>query len=410
MFLQRIVHNRWVAAICVLLLLLALSACGGSAGGGEARSTPPPGGYSYVPPANKADGWSIADAGEQGMSVVLIEAMMDAIHSGRFPIVDSIAIAHRGALVLDETIRTEVGVFDEWVGNADPAVHVLFSASKSITSIIVGLAIEQGLIESVEVPYLSLFDYESYENWDERKHDITLEHALTMRFGLEWNEWDPPYTSPDNAMLRFYETETDFAKSLLDLPMAGDPGTGFAYSTPGTVSLGQAVENVSPISLVDFGLNLLIEPLGIGRIEFFTTPTGLPDTGRGLYLATRDFLKFGQLYANEGSWNGRQLVSPEWVDVSTRPHVPLSWRQPERFDWQVDGYGYLWWTGTFEHDGRRYQSYAARGHGEQTLMVVPELALVVAVFADAWDEADDQVNQVFELISRFIIPALPTTG
>jgi CubicO group peptidase (beta-lactamase class C family) len=252
-----------------------------------------------------------------------------------------------------------------------------------------------------------LFSYPAYDNWDDRKNDILLEDVLTMRLGLAWDEWSPPYTSPDNQLIRFLDTETDFSKGLLDLPMANDPGTTFAYNTPAITSIGQAIENVGPLSLVDFGLSSVIGPLQISAVEILTTPTGLPDIGRGLFFRTRDFLKFGQLYANRGSWNGLQIVSESWVDTSTTAHISLSWSQAQDFAWKLDGYGYLWWTGYFEVNGQQIKAYAARGYGQQVLMVIPELELVVAVFSHGWDETPDQVSQVFELIARFIIPALP---
>ena len=400
-------YSRTLAALCVVFVLVALSAC--SRGEEETSGTvppPPPPPYQYESPVDLSDGWPVADAGSLGVSVPTLESMMDAIVTD-FDIVDSIAVAYQGKLILDETLRTELNDVDAAVGNADLEMHALFSASKSMASVAVGIAIEQGIISGVDVPYLDLFAYAAYENWDDRKNDILLEDVLTMRLGLAWNEWDPPYTAPDNQLVTFLDTETDFSKAVLDLPMANDPGSAFAYNTPAITSIGQAIENVGPLSLIDFGLTSVLAPLQISAVEILTTPTGLPDLGRGLYFRTRDMLKFGQLYANRGNWNGQQIVSASWVDVSTTAHVALSWSQPDNYAWKLDGYGYLWWTGYFEIDGQQVRAYAARGYGQQVLMVIPELDLVIAVFSHAWDEAPDEVTQVFELIDRFIIAALP---
>ncbi|MEQ9562771.1 MAG: serine hydrolase [Woeseiaceae bacterium] len=400
-------YSRTLAALCVVFVLVALSAC--SRGEEETSGTvppPPPPPYQYASPVDRSDGWPVADAGSLGVSVATLESMMDAIATD-FDIVDSIAVAYQGQLILDETLRTELNDVDAAVGNVDLEMHALFSASKSMASVAVGVAIEQGIISGVDVPYLDLFAYPAYENWDDRKNDILLEDVLTMRLGLAWNEWDPPYTAPDNQLITFLDTETDFSKAVLDLPMAHDPGSTFAYNTPAITSIGQAIENVGPQSLIDFGLASVIAPLQISAVEILTTPTGLPDLGRGLYFRTRDLLKFGQLYANRGNWNGQQIVSVSWVDVSTTARVALSWSQPDNYAWKLDGYGYLWWTGYFEIDGQQVRAYAARGYGQQVLMVVPELELVIAVFSHAWGEAPDEVTQVFELIDRFIIAALP---
>jgi len=385
------------------LLILLLSACGGGGGGGGGE---PFTGYTYQPPANLGDGWTVSDAGSQGMSVQRLEDMMNAISRGEFPIVDSIAIASQGVLVFDETVRTQLDDKDGWVGNGNLSMHAQFSASKSIASILVGIAIDLGDISGADVPYLSLFDYPSYDNWDERKNQITLKHVLKMRLGLQWDEWSVPYGDPNNAVVRFFNQHHDYSKGLLDLPMETDPGTQFAYNTVASISLGQAIENRAPLSCVDFLNTYLLDPLDITRIAWVETPTGLPDLGGGLYLHGRDMLKFGQMYMDDGRWNGQQIVSSEWVAASVQTYTELSWTEPDTRDWKVDGYGYQWWTGHFEHDGQVFSSFAARGWGQQTVMVIPELELVVAINANDYDGRPDGVNQVFGLIGRFILPTV----
>jgi len=385
------------------LLILLLSACGGGGGGGSGE---PSTGYTYQPPASMADGWTVGDAGSQGMSVQRLEDMMNAIGRGEFPIIDSIAVASQGMLVFDETVRTQLDEKDGWVGNGNPSMHAQFSASKSIASILVGIAVDLGDISGADVPYLNLFDYPSYDNWDERKNQITLEHVLTMRLGLLWDEWSVPYGDPNNAVVRFFNQHDDYSKGLLDLPMQTDPGTQFAYNTIASISLGQAIENRDPLSCVDFLNTYLLDPLDITRVAWVVTPTGLPDLGGGLYLYARDMVKFGQMYMDDGRWNGQQIVSSEWVAASIQPYTELSWTEPETRDWKIDGYGYQWWVGHFEHDGQVFSSFAARGWGQQTVMVIPELELVVAINSNDYDGRPDGVNQVFGLIDQFMLPAV----
>lgn len=386
--------------------LVSLTACGGGSGSGKAPEPPPPQSFRYQAPPDTGDTWTVAAASAEGVSVALIENMMNAI-AGEYPVVDSIAIAYNGKLILHETTRTQLNEYDHQVGNTDLALHAVFSVSKSVASIAMGINIDQGNISGVDVPYLSLFPYASYENWDERKSDMTLHDVLSMRLGLDWDEFDPPYSDPANQMLAFYANHVDFSKGLLDLPLVATPGSEFAYNTVAAVSLGQAIENTAPLTLLDFGTSFLLAPLGISQVETLATPTGLPDLGRGLYFTTRDLLKFGQLYLDGGLWNQQQLVSSAWVAASTQAHTAMSWSNPATQDWQLTGYGYQWWTGFFEFEGRQLQSFAAWGYGQQWLMVVPELKLVVAVHSHAWEERSDQTNQVFNLIKRFVLPALP---
>ena len=390
-------------------LLLLLSACGGSdsatnpgRGNGGGPATP----YTYQPPPAIGDGWTVSDAGSQGMSVRRLEDMMAAIGRGEFPIIDSIAIASQGKLVFDETVRTQLDEKDGWVGNGDLSLHAQFSSSKSIASILGGIAIDLGDIGGLDAPYLSLFDYPSYDNWDERKNQITLHHVLTMRLGLQWDEWSVPYGDPNNAVVLFFNEHHDYSKGLLDLPMETDPGTRFAYNTIASVSLGQAVQNRDPLTIVDFLNTYLLDPLGITQIDWIETPTGLPDLGGGLYLHGRDMLKFGQMYLDDGRWNGQQIVSSEWVATSIQTYTELAWTDPDTRDWKVDGYGYQWWVGHFERNGQVINSFAARGWGQQTLMVIPELELVIAINSNDYEGRPDGVNQVFSLIDRFMLPAL----
>jgi CubicO group peptidase (beta-lactamase class C family) len=398
--------GKWVR-LALLGALFLLTACGSGSGSGEAPEPPPPASFRYQAPPDTGDSWAVAAASAEGVSVAVIEDMMDAIVSGEYPVIDSIAVAYNGKLILHETTRTQLTEFDNEVGNVDPALHAVFSVSKSIASIAMGINIDQGNIIGVDVPYLSLFPYTSYENWDERKNDMTLHDVLSMRLGLDWNEFDPPYSDPANQMFVFYANNVDLSKGLLDLPMVAPPGSKFAYNTAAAVSLGQAIENTAPLALIDFGTTYLLAPLGITQVEALATPTGLPDLGRGLYFTTRDLLKFGQLYLDGGQWNQQQLVSSEWIAASTQAYTQIGWSDPAVMDWQVTGYGYQWWAGYFEFEGLQLESFAGWGYGQQWLMVVPELKLVVAVHSHAWEERSDQTNQVFNLIRRFVLPALP---
>ena len=390
------------------LLLILLSACGGNdsaTNAGTGTGGEPPLGYTYSPPAAIGDGWTVSDASNQGISEQRLEEMMAAVGRGEYPIIDSIAIASQGALVFDETIRTRLDDKDQWVGNGDLSLHAQFSSSKSIASILIGIAIDLGDIGGVDVPYLSLFDYPSYDNWDERKSQITLHHVLTMRLGLLWDEWSVPYGDPDNAVVRFFSTHHDYSKGLLDLPMEVDPGTRFAYNTIASVSLGQAIQNRGPLTCIDFLNTYLLDPLSITRVAWVETPTGLPDLGGGLYLSGRDMLKFGQMYMDDGRWNGQQIVSGEWVAASIQAYTDLAWTEPDTRAWKVDGYGYQWWVGHFERNGQILSSFAAQGWGQQTLMVIPELELVIAINSNDYDGSPAAINQVFGLIDRFILPA-----
>lgn len=398
--------TRPVATVLFLLVALFASACGGGGSGSPVANPPPPTAYEYQLPINRADTWTIGSAADQGVGVAALEQVINDIRDGQFGYIDSIAIARNGVLVFDETIRTSTDSEDTLVSNTDVTIHRQFSASKSITSLVVGIAIDEGYIANADVPFLSLFPYTSYLNWDTRKDGMTLGHVLAMRAGLEWNEWDPPYTAPGNQLIDFMNTHVDYSKGLLDLPLAADPGSVFAYNTVATIALGQAVENVAPLAVADFALNELMLPMGITDLEVLTTPTGLPNGGSGFYVRTRDMAKFGQLIITGGTWNGERVLSEAWIADSTTPRTSMSWSDPSAWDWELDGYAYQWWTGQYEVDGTRYSSIVAWGFGGQWVIAVPELALVVAINSHGYDGNDVAVNQAHTIVRNYILPAV----
>jgi len=398
--------DRAARALCFVLMAVA-PACGGD--GGDSAGTPPPpppSGFEYRLPEDRGDTWPIASASAQGIDVTALEAMMDAVLAGDFDVIDSIAIARQGSLVLDETVRTELVDNDADVANMDLAMHAQYSVSKGITSLVVGIAIDEGYIAGVDTPYLDLFPYPEYANWDDRKGDITLHDVLAMQLGLQWNESDPPYSSPDNQWNRLFFGGEDISKALLDLPMVADPGTEFAYNTAATVSLGQAVQNAVPLTLDDFGLGKLLLPLGITDIEVTRTATGLPNGGGGFYLRTRDACKLGQLLLNDGTWNGARIVSSEWLAASLAPRTQLAWQNPEQWDWQVTGYGYQWWLGHYEFDGGLLDTWVAWGYGGQWVVAIPQLDLVIAINSNGYQRGDEALNQAHALIRQYILPAV----
>ncbi len=396
---------RKTIASLLLVSLSALLGCGGG-GSGSAPPPPPPAAYNYTQPADRGDGWGIASAADHGLPVAILENMMNDIRAGQFPNIDSIAIARNGVLIFDETIRTATAYDDGLIGSNDLSIHRQFSASKSIMSLIVGIAIDEGYITDVGVSYLGLFPYQSYQNWDVRKNDITLENVLGMRLGLAWDEWVLPYTSPQNGLRQFYDQNTDYSKGLLDLPLAADPGSFWVYNTVATISLGQMVQNAVPMSLLDYMNNKLILPLNISDFRFLTTPTGIPNAGASLYFRVRDMAKFGQLVLDGGLWNGQRIVSDTWISASMTPLSNLVFGNPEEWDWQLDGYGYQWWTGSYDIDSISYEAYVAWGYGGQWIIVVPDFDIVIAANSHAYETDDGGMNEAHALVRNYILDAL----
>ena len=364
--------------LCLISVGLLLCACGG--GGGDNAPSPVPVVFDYSVPDYINDGWDVAHLDDEGIDSQKIVDMMNLMLNGTYPGIDSVAIAKNNKLVLywfDENRKTDP--FDWWVNNVNKERHVLHSTSKSFTSALVGIAIDQGYITSKQVAFLDFFSYPEYENWDVRKAGITLEDVLTMRLGFEWDEWALPYSNPNNDLVFLENNNDDWVKALLDLPMTHDPGTEYAYNTAASIALGQALENATGVPMADFANNNLFLPMQITNADWWLTPSGLPNGGSGLFLTNRDLAKFGQLYIDSGIWQGQQLISAGWIADSVTQHVDISsWSNSE-------GYGFQWWIDSFSYNGQPVEAWTTKGHGGQYLFAVPALDLVVSFTAQNYD-------------------------
>jgi CubicO group peptidase (beta-lactamase class C family) len=379
----------------VFALALLTAACGGS---GDGTSPPPKPTfvYTYSIPAQTNDGWATGHLDDHGFNSARIMEMMDGINTGRFLGIDSVTIVRNNTLLLYAVYPRSLEQFDDWIGNTDSERHVMHSTSKSFTSALIGIAIEQGYIASVDVPFYDLFSYGNYMNPDPRKATMTLEDALTMRLGLQWDEWSRPYGTVGNDLDNLTRNNTDYAKALLDLPMVSNPGTSFTYNTAATIAIGQALQNAVGVPMADFADMHLFLPLQIQTAEWGRTPTGLPNGGSGLFLEPRDMIKFGQLYISGGVWNGEQVISSAWSGLSVERHVILNWDLSS-------GYGYQWWLGGFAYNGQAIETWSTRGFGGQDIFCIPLLNLVVAFTGQNYT-SDETLP--FSLMQDYILPSI----
>jgi CubicO group peptidase (beta-lactamase class C family) len=394
-----VLRSRINRLLGVASLTFLLAACGGGSAAENSQAVALT--YQYAVPAQTGDGWATGHLDDHGFDSARITDMMQRIVSGRFEGIDSVVIVRDNTLLLYSPLRTELDEFDEWIGNTSLSRHILQSTSKSVTSALIGIAIDQGYIASTQVPFYDMFSYGGYLNWDIRKSAMTLEDALTMRLGYLWDEWSVPYGESGNDLHELTTNNQDYAKALLDLPMESDPGTTYTYNTAASITIGQALENAVGVPMENFANTFLFLPMQITTAAWGRTPTGLPNGGSGLFLEPRDMAKFGQVFISGGSWNGRQIVSSDWVTTSTQQHVKLSWAR-------TSGYGYQWWRDDFRFDGQAIDSWSTRGYGGQYIFCFPSLRLVVTFTGHNYGTSAAQ--DPFTLLQNFILPALEGTA
>lgn len=390
--------RRSARTFILAFIAATFAACGGGSSGSP---PPPPVSYTYAVPADIGDGWQVANLADEGFETQKIVDMMIDILDGSSPGIDSVAIIRNNKLVHYWHDRNrEIDHFDNWVGNRDNERHILHSTSKSFTSALIGIAIDQGHIASMQVKFLDLFSYASYDNWDPRKAEITLEDALTMRLGIRWDEWSLPYTDPNNDLVFLENNNTDWPKALLDRQQIYDPGSRFAYNTAATIAIGQALQNATGIPMAEYANTYLFFPMQITDAVWGTSPTGLPNGGSGLFLKTRDLAKFGQLYLDGGLWQGQQLISADWVADTVVPRVDVS-----NIVSISHGYGYQWWLASLQYRTQILETWVTAGYGGQHVFVIPGLDLVVTFTGHNYENGQGVAN-LYDILRWQIMDAI----
>lgn len=272
-------------------------------------------------------------------------------------------------------------IIDEFYkdGYDEQSRFILNSASKSVTSALVGIAIDKGYIDNVDVRISQYFPDEDFFE-DERAQRITIRHLLEHTSGMG---------STDTDLWYDWRASDNWLAYIFDLPMEAEPGTQFNYSTGNTHLLSAIVQQATGMTLYEFGKAYLFDPVGMDSVACPTNAQGICDGGNGFEMTVYDMLKFGQLYLNEGVWEGEQIISQVWIEQSTSV-------QYDRPSGSAD-YGYQWWVRTFGNNG--YDAFFAQGHAGQYIFVVPEVELVIAVTSDYtgstgiyWQIANEIVN------------------
>jgi len=256
------------------------------------------------------------------------------------------------------------------------------SASKSVISALVGIAIERGDIGSVRQPLAGLLPDEPALKQDSRKARITVEHLLSMRAGLE-----PTSFGNYGAWV----TSRNWVRDALRRPMVDDPGGRMLYSTGSTHLLSAALTRVTRTSTHAYAQRHLFGPLGVTLRPWTRDPQGIFFGGNDMYLTPREMARFGQLYLDGGVWEGKRVLSKAWIDSSwvVRTYSP----------WNGHGYGYGWWTRT----SRGRPVHFAWGYGGQFIFVVPSLRLVVVTTSDSESPREgDHLGAVHRVLDRVV--------
>jgi CubicO group peptidase (beta-lactamase class C family) len=347
--------------------------------------------YAGSAPEETGDGWRTAPPLDLEVRAEPLREVVTAVARGELPKTHSILVARSGYLIFEEY----------FYGFDRDMLHDMRSASKSLASTLIGLAVDRKLIDGSAAKVLPFFpEYRSYRAWDQRKLRISLRDLMTMSSGLDANDSDPVSVASERAY-QSQSIQPDWIKLSLDAPMIADPGTRVLYGGANPLVLGGILDNVVAGRVEWFAEDALFRPLGINNYRIFMDPMGIPYMGGGMYLRPRDMLKIGQMYLDGGQWQGRQVLSGSWVTESFGKYGRL-----EPLERNGNEYGYLWWHENYVVDGRRLASIEARGNGGQYIFVVPELDLAAVITAGNYRGGLAMTRQPQEIFQRFVLPAV----
>jgi len=346
----------------------------------------------YSVPEQRNDGWEISTPESEGIDIKIIEDLLEKIEEKHYKNIHNFLLIKNGKLIIDESYKAHLTVVDSYVDNRDLKVHAMMSVTKSIVSILTGIAIEKNIIAGTDDNVYSYFpEYKSFDNWVKKKSQLTIRNFLTMRHGLNWDETSYKYSDPLNTYNQMEKVE-DWVKFTLDRELLSEPGEIFAYSTGASHTIEALISNASGVTFPEFMDKFLFEELGIKKRKWFRAPNGRADD---VYLTVRDMAKFGQLVQNGGIWNGVQLVSKEWIMESTANILDVS---------EEYGYGYFWWHHSFNISGVEHLAVLAWGYGGQFIFIFPNLNMVACFTSGNYTTGLSM--QPFDIIRRYILPSI----
>lgn len=389
---MKLYHNRVITCFSLLLIIFFVTTACTLQPPRVKSSGLPQREYAYQIPEKIADGWETSSLEEEGFNSEKIVELIEDILSENYKNIHSVLLVKNGKLILEEY----------FYGYDRHTKHGMMSTAKSVTSILIGIAVDNGMIDNVDKKVYKFFpEYENL-NWSDHRAEIRLEHILTMTTGLEFNELQYPHYDSRNSVLGMYRS-SDPIKYVFQQKMLNKPGDKFNYSTGLTLVLGGVIRNTSGLYADTFAEKYLFSPLGISKYIWEKHPDGTIQTGGGprggLLLKPRDMAKIGQIMLKNGKWNGRQIVSQKWIAESTKEHVSDAFA-----GWS---YGYQWLQAKDVVSNIEIEMFFAAGHGGQYIFVFPSLELI-AVFTSKLYNPLGELRPL-GMLKTYILPAcMPT--
>jgi CubicO group peptidase (beta-lactamase class C family) len=353
-------------------------------------------------PTDLRDGWTVAAPANEGLDPALICGIGPRLEALKEANTHGVVIIRHGRLIYeryftgrDWRLTTPLGDVSFDAGTK----HDIRSISKSVTSLLVGIALDRGLLTDLDAQVFSFFpEYDDLRTPE--KGRITLRHLLTMSSGLAWHETNVAWTLSNTHMQMSLAPRAN--RFVLAQPLAAPPGSVFNYNSGGVDLLGVILRKVSGQRLDEFAKEALFDPLGIEDWEWRGFSGVDPAASWGLRLRPRDLAKIGQLVLERGKWGGRQIVSSSWVEDSIIPRLSSN-DECDRAE-GITSYGYLWWLGRSPPAHPERDMIIGAGKGGQRVVILPRLNAVLVISAGRYgDMVSGQTT--LTTLNEFVFPA-----
>ncbi|MEO1216678.1 MAG: serine hydrolase [Bacteroidota bacterium] len=367
--------------------------------------------WKFTLPKNSEPYWPVSSANKEGVDQVVLDEIHADIQAGDYGLIDHFLLIRNGKIIADHSYEQD---YKSIAKNYDTTnhmynydhpdwhpfyqgtkLHSLQSVTKSITSAALGIAIDKGHLSGVNIKIADLFKDYKFDSDDPRMMQMKLEDLLTMQAGIKWDE--ASYDEADNSCV-LMEASEDWIQFVFDQGMDMEPGKQFEYNSGASVLIGKVIHLVTGKYADEWAEEKLFKPLGIENYYWKKTPLGEIDTEGGLYLSSHDLAKIGYLFLHKGKWEGKQIISEDWIEKSISAIIPdLS----PPGDGREPGYGYQWWVP--EHKGGKTKIFAGNGYGGQFVLVAPEYDML-AVF-NGWHIHGNPEKFTWNVLMQKILPA-----
>lgn len=349
-------------------------------------------------PSAGDDRWPVGPPETVGLSSGTLCSMAKWLENSKPTNVHAVLVARHGTLTFEHYFAGEDEHWGRPVGEVafGPGIkHDERSVTKSVVALVLGIAIDHGLIKGIDEPVMSFFPEYADLRTPERDR-IRLRDLITMSAGLEWHEDDTPYTSDANSENRM-DNAADPYRYALQQAVIEPPGQVWNYNSGSTEVIGAVLKKATGKPVDDLARTLLFAPLGITDVEWPRNAKGNPIAAGALRLRPRDLAKIGQLVLQRGAWHGAQVVPASWIEAATSPQINVS-------GFTSFFYGYFFWLGRSLSDRREIQWVAGVGLGGQRLFVVPTLDLVVVINAGLYKSSLQRVVPT-AILNQYVLKA-----